>query len=79
MDRRGIPGWDKVCRLATELLADTGLSLSRPRADSIRELWDQLERVDREDLIRTSRAPPADAELGSSRAGRYRPKRVIEK
>ena len=65
--------------MANELLADNDLSMTRERANRIRELWDALNQSDREDLTRAARALPPDAEPGRSRARVYRPKRAIQK
>ena len=50
MDRRGLPGWGAVDRLAACLLASSGLALTHTQADRIGELWALLEPADRKAL-----------------------------
>lgn len=50
LDRRGLPGWDKVDRLAAVLLETRGLSVSGVQANRIRELWSTLDPMDRRPL-----------------------------
>ena len=51
MDRRGLPGWDRVDQLAAVLVQHgEGLSLTPLQADRIRGLWGQLEEMDRRPL-----------------------------
>ncbi len=42
---RGIPGWDKVDRLAAELVSQhaSGYSVPTPEVDRIVKLWNDLE------------------------------------
>lgn len=47
VDRRGVPGWDKVARLATALLATKGLCVTNSQVAEIVRLWEALDPVDR--------------------------------
>ena len=50
LDRRGLPGWDSVDRLAAVLLESRGLAVTDVQAARIRELWHKLEPADRRPL-----------------------------
>ncbi len=49
---RGIPGWDKVDRLAAELVSQhaSGYSVPTPEVDRIVKLWNDLEEYDKRPL-----------------------------
>ena len=42
LDSRGIPGWDKVDKLAHELIGLSGLSITNAQAQSIKRLYNDL-------------------------------------
>ena len=47
VDRRGLPGWDRVARLAEALLATKGLCVTAGQVADIVRLWEALDPVDR--------------------------------
>ena len=51
LDSRGIPGWDKVEKLAKALLSLKGLSISKEQARNISSLYDQLDSYDKKPLV----------------------------
>ena len=55
LDSRGIPGWDKVERLARALLSLKGLSISTEQASNISSLYAELDSHDKKPLVFTKR------------------------
>ena len=47
MDRRGLPGWDKVARLAAALVGTKGLCVTAGQVAEIGRLWAELDPADR--------------------------------
>lgn len=60
-DSLGIPGWDKVDKLAQALLASSGVSLCDSDAGKITKLYDQLEEYDKKPVNyeAVDRRPPS--------------------
>ena len=65
----GIPGWDRVDRLATALLELKGMCVSASQAEVIKRLYDDLTEFDRKPLIFAPRTP------SQKRPGRHGHKR----
>ena len=47
---QGIPGWDKVDRLAVELLLLKGISVTKKQAERMIHLYDELDEYDKRPL-----------------------------
>ena len=50
VNRQGIPGWDKVDRLAVELLSLKGISVMKKQAERVIHLYDELDEYDKRPL-----------------------------
>lgn len=51
VDSRGIPGWERVDKLARALVKLRGLSVSNAQASEIRELYNNLLEFDKRPLV----------------------------
>ncbi len=60
VDSLGIPGWDKVDRLATALLDLRGMCVSASQAEQIKRLYNDLAEFDRRPLVFKLRKPKVD-------------------
>jgi hypothetical protein len=60
VDSRGIPGWDRVDRLARALVKLCGLSVTHTQASEIQELYRKLPAFDKKPLVFSPRVqqPP---------------------
>ena len=50
MDSRGVPGWDKVDKLAEALINMEGLFVTNAQAEVVKQLYDNLLDYDKEPL-----------------------------
>ena len=55
VDARGIPGWDRVNKLAEALLELEGLSLSHSQVQKIKNLYDGLMDINKKALVFSQR------------------------
>jgi len=49
-DPRGIPGWEKVAKLATTLLDMTGMAQTTKQAEQIKNLYNSLHAFDKKSV-----------------------------
>lgn len=72
VDSRGIPGWDRVDRLARALLSLSGLSVTNTQASQIQHLYEDLAEYDKRPLVFKPRAhPPSRGRFGRSKRGSH--------
>ena len=61
MDRRGLPGWDRVARLATALVSTKGLCVTAGQVADIVRLWGELDPADRRPTSFTPSGVPRES------------------
>ena len=72
VDSRGIPGWDKVNKLARALLSLSGLSVTNAQATQVQHLYEELVAFDKRLLVFQPRAhPPPRGRFGRTKGGSH--------
>ena len=61
VDRRGLPGWDRVAQLVEALLSTKGLCVTAGQVANIIRLWEALDPVDRHPTSFASSGLPREA------------------
>ena len=73
LDSNGIPGWDKVDRLAKALVDLSGLSITNNQARNIKVLYDELLEFDKRPLVFAPRPlKPPQGRFARSKSSSYR-------